>query len=332
MVLVEGKVEIVLIKLGIDIDRHRGDEILALCPGHELRTGEPDHSPSWSINTESGLHHCFSCGYKGNLLTLVAEVQGYFSEWNRLDLDLAKNWLSNNTDVDLDALVKRLDLVKDSYISIAKPVPMDEARLSLFDPTIPTWALDARNLTQEACNQYGVRWDTRTGSWILPIRVMDSGKLLGWQEKGQVKRHFMNRPTGVAKSTTLFTPRNLHIRGQLMENVFSNVIVVESPLDAVRISGIPGMPDAVATYGASISEAQIALLRAADNIIIAMDNDKAGRASAERMLRMSRNGLECSFFNYERLSVKDVGDMTDEQIISGIANARHCVLGMAALG
>jgi hypothetical protein len=52
--------------------RH-GDELWDLCP-------DPNHvdgSPSWSININPesdrfGTHNCFSCGYKGNFLTLTA--------------------------------------------------------------------------------------------------------------------------------------------------------------------------------------------------------------------------------------------------------------------
>lgn len=53
--------------------RQFGDELWSLCP-------DPNHvdgSPSWSININPendrfGTHNCFSCGYKGNFLTLTA--------------------------------------------------------------------------------------------------------------------------------------------------------------------------------------------------------------------------------------------------------------------
>lgn len=326
MIMAEGKVALIIAKLGIVVDRERGDEMIALCPGHELRTGKPDNSPSWSINTETGLHHCFSCGYKGGILSLVAEQKEFFTDWNRLDIDKAKSWLSSNTDVDLEALVKNLDLIKESYISIPKPVQMSEARLALFTHQIPTWALESRKLTIEAAEAYGVMWDERTSSWILPIYEHNSVRLFGWQEKGTVNKHFMNRPTGVMKSKTVFR--------ELDSLPGDTVIVVESPLDAVRLRSA-GIHGGVAIFGASISDDQVNILRGYENIVFAFDNpnfDKAGFNAAIQMIARSRKeGIECRFFNYGTSEAKDIGEMSDAEILYGLENAKHCVLGKAAV-
>jgi hypothetical protein len=325
MIFNEKEVKIILHKLDIEIERERGDEILALCPGHELRTGKRDENPSWSVNTETGVHHCFSCGYKGNLITLVAEQLELFTDWNRLDLDKAKSWLRTNTDVDLDFISKQLADIKESYIAIPRPVEMSEARLAIYsDP--PTWALVKRGLTIEATKKYGIKWEESGSNWITPIRSRDGGKLLGWQEKGETNRHFKNRPTGVTKSKTLFGMDCWD--GKTM-------IVVESPLDAVKLESI-GFSGGVACYGASVSSDQILIMREAEHLIFAFDNpaiDTAGKAASLKMLSTSRReGIECWFFNYGNSSAKDIGDMTVNEITFGIENAKHCVIGKHAIG
>lgn len=323
MALTNTEVKALLFKLGIEIWAERGDELTGLCPGHELRTGKIDANPSWSINSESGVHHCFSCGYKGNVLTLISEQLEFKTEWGRLDLDAAKSWLRNNSQIDLELIVKQMEDVKSSYIAIPKPVEMSEARLAVYDTAIPQWALDARNLTQEACTAYGVRWESETGNWILPIRSWEKNRLLGWQEKGQTMRHFKNRPTGVLKSSTLFNDNSF---------VDGTFIVVESPLDAVRLRSI-GIIGGMSTFGTAVSPEQLTSIRAeANNIIFAFDNDAAGQTASLRMLDLSRKtGFECKFFNYGDSEAKDIGDMSEDEIRYGLDTAKHCVLGKAAI-
>lgn len=327
MIFKDGEVERVLLRLHVDVTGERGSEILGLCPGHEARTGKQDHNPSWSINADTGIHHCFSCGFRGSILSLVAELLELHTKWGKLDLEAAKSWLRQNTEVDLELINKQLSEMRDAYVAIPKPVPMSEARLAVFQDA-PDWALDARGLTPEACAKFGVRWDSPLDSWITPIRD-ESGKLMGWQEKGQRERHFRNRPAGVAKSQTLF---GLDCwEGPAM-------VVVESPLDAVRLESV-GISGGVSTFGAIVSDEQLSLMRRADRLIFAMDNpavDSAGRKSVEDLLRRTRaQGIECYFLNYGGTKAKDVGDMTASEIRRAVERSHHMAVGkymLVALG
>lgn len=299
----------------------RGFELVALCPGHKARTGKPDSRPSWSMNSRSGVHHCFSCGYKGTLVSLVAEILDLRTSLGNLDFDAAKDWIRGNTEVDLGYLTKQLEEMKDSYVGIPKPVEMSEARLAVFT-TPPEWALAARKFQTEAVKHYGILWQISTNSWITPIRHADTGKLLGWQEKGQLERRFFNRPPGVPKSKTLFG---------LDAWQPGTMVVVESPLDTARLH-TAGVLGGVATFGASISSEQVSLMRRAERLIIAMDNDEAGTTASLKLLtEFRKQGMECSFFDYSHTDAKDVGDMTDQEILKGIESARHCVLGKKAI-
>lgn len=297
----------------------RGRELMGNCPGHLKLTGRTDQNPSWSINEETGAHHCFSCGYKGNLLTLVADLL-------QLDnLDDAKSWIQSNTPVDLDTLSKELKrLQRESNIYLPKPVPMSEARLAVFsDP--PVWALKDRGLLLSACQKHGIRWEDTTLCWITPIRDPEDFRLLGWQQKGQDSRYFRNRPAGLKKASTLF---GIEAYADLSLNT---MIVVESPLDVARMSSL-GIKGGVATFGASVSEEQVKLLRRAEHLVIAMDNDDAGRKSSKHILRLMRKfGIEGSFFDYSGTDAKDIGEMTAHEIESGLSNARHCAMGLAAI-
>jgi len=309
----EGDIERTLLRLGIEASQRRS-ELIALCPMHKYRVGKEDTNPSWSINADTGAHHCFSCGYKGNLLTLISDLLEYG------DLEKAKSWLRSNTDVNWELVSKQLNEAKKTYIHLPKLVPMSEARLAVFKE-VPAWAAKDRGLSVEACNTYGVSWRESDSTWILPIRSLDD-RLLGWQEKGHLSRKFFNRPPGVPKSKTLFG-MNCWDKDQM--------IVIESPLDAVKLKSV-GIPGGVATFGAVVSEDQIEIMRKAENLIIAMDNDEAGNKANKFLLDSFRKlGIECWFFNYGDLDKKDIGDLTPDQIDWGLENARHCVLGRLAI-
>ena len=305
-------VERVLVGLDLQLFAQRGVEVNGLCPMHKKRTGKEDHSPSWWINSESGAHICFSCGYKGNIFTLVADVKGisYFD---------AQDYIGESIEVPLDSLMRRIkDLPQ--YVQPEETIAMSEARLAVYTEP-PEVELRKRFLKIGPVNVHGVLWDKSNEAWILPIRDPDDGSLWGWQEKGARGRFFRNQPAGVKKSKTVF---GVHIMSSTHD-----LIVVESPLDAVRLTGLGH--NAVSTFGAIMSEEQAKILRRAPKIIAAFDNDKAGHTANEQMRGFARKyGMDLYYFNYRGIDVKDVGDMTEAEIEHGIKTAKTSVLGKAA--
>ena len=294
-----------LTRLGIEVMSTRGDEIQALCPAHKERTGKDDHNPSWWINAESGLHNCFSCGWKGSLYSLISYMTG-------VEYEEAKTWSSGTQGL----LARYNKVLNPEQPKIEEPVRVTESMLSAFT-SVPDYAMSARGLAPRAVSNYGLKWDERNKNWIIPIRDAHTDDLLGWQEKGFAQRYFKNQPSGVKKSTTLF---GFH------ELITNYALVVESPLDVVRLSSL-GFP-AVAVFGAKVSKEQFKLLQELDKVIIAMDNDEAGKASSLELLEMCTTyGLEAWFFNYGTIDVKDVGAMSLDEVKFGIDNANHMVKG-----
>lgn len=320
-------IESVLASLGIDFGL-AGHEASALCPMHEKRTGKIDRNPSWFINLESGMHICFSCGYKGNVVQLVCDVKEFYQKsWGQYeeeyDYKAGREWLASVTQVTPERLLEILKSLPSYLPPDSKPLEMSEARLAVFvEP--PQEALDSRSITPAAAQMYGIMWDNSKKTWILPLRDPHFHQLLGWQEKGTIDRTFKNRPAGLTKSSTLFGIENQNE---------DTVIVVESPLDCARIASA-GIHGAVAVCGSSVSEAQVKLLRYSEKIVIAFDNpniDKAGKKACDEMRVWGRKyGMNVFFFNYGSSSAKDPGDMTDEELQWGIDNAKSAIYGEQA--
>lgn len=319
----DSDIELVLEALGV-LFQTNGHEANALCPGHIKNVGKQDHSPSWWINLDTGMHICFSCGYKGNLLHLICDVQGfYLPSWNDsydYDYKTAEEWLKTVAEVSMEVLAERLANIPTYIHELPKPVPMSEARLAIFvDPSQDE--LDKRNITLESAQVYGVLWDSVKKNWILPLREPHFNNLMGWQEKGTINRTFMNRPAGLQKSKTLFGIEN---QNELC------TIVVESPLDCLRLYSV-GVVGAVAICGSSVSEEQIRLLRYSQKVIVAFDNDAAGNKASKEILKLARKyNLNLFFFNYGSSSAKDPGEMTSEEIRWGIENSQSSLLGEPA--
>jgi DNA primase len=136
------------------------------------------------------------------------------------------------------------------------------------------------------------------------------GELWGWQ----LKKHgwVRNYPEGIHKGDTLFGIERAHAETGML---------LESPLDVVRFHSVYAGSDisAVASFGANVSDRQVALLSDRFNgLIIAFDNDGAGRTETKRLrsrLSSFRNGVKYWKYNTDD---KDLGDMSDYTIIHGL--------------
>ena len=313
-----------LAALGIEVIDVRYDELLALCPKHKERTGKVDHNPSWSFNPELGLHHCLSCGYSGNTVGLIVDMLDLRNRWDAPDYDAAEEWLKA-FGLDLPTIIKRLAGVKDRLTTYEGPaptaIPMTESRLALFtDP--PDWALAKRGIDLASAQHYGVLWDDEAQTWILPFRG-DDHKLWGWQAKGEGNKTFLNRPLGIKKSQTFF--------GWAAVQEGGTIVVVESPLDAVLVYRLTGLT-AVAVCGSKLSDKQIEMLRGAEEIILAMDNDKAGKNALRHFYTQARKyGINFRQYAYGDSDGKDPGDQKDSEVLRGIKGAVHSVHGLKRL-
>lgn len=305
---IPGDVVKCLEELGIEVLKVENDEATGRCPAHFRLTGKEDRHPSWSVNTESGQHNCFSCGFRGPFVLIVQEAEG-------LSPDAAVAWVKARGSIDR---AKKILTGGGVYVNeLSEVEPITEADLALY-VEVPTWACDDRWLDPESCDFYGVLWDEKKERWITPIRDPDTGRLWGWQEKGHRDRYFNNFPKdGVKKSKTLFGIQQLE--GE-------EAILVESPLDVVRIHSA-GIAGAVSSFGARVSASQLYVLRQAGvkRLISALDNDRDGNKANED-LRQGARGMRLRFWNYGDLEAKDPGDMDDEEIREAYATAYSSVL------
>lgn len=306
---IPGDVLACLEELGIGVTRIIHEEAWALCPGHFDRVGKYNTRPNkWSVNTETGQHSCFSCGFSGSFVYLVQEVKGY-------DRHDAEQWVRNRGGIERLRRILANPQGRSSDLERDAGIPAwNEARLALFNaPPYP--ALDGRRISAGAVSHYGVLWDSKKENWILPIRNPDTGELWGYQEKGE--GWFCNKPAKVSKAETLFGIEALTGR---------TAILLESPLDCLRLH-TAGISGGVSSYGVQVSDRQLELLfDRAEIIIFALDNDEVGlRKMWELRQRYLKSGKRIKFVDYTHIpAAKDLGTegVTDQDIQKAILNAK----------
>lgn len=293
---VPGDVLGALDELGIQAVKLKDGEAWAFCPGHLENLGRQESKPDkWSVNLTTGQHSCFSCGFEGSFVFLVQEVLNV----SRAD---AAAWVRSRGGIERVRRYLQAPADREQFVPRRE---WNESRLALFGPP-PAGARERRRLSEGSVSHYGVLWDRESEHWILPVRDPDTYELWGYQEKGD--GYFDNKPARIPKGQTLFGI-------DVLEGPMA--VLLESPLDCLRLytAGITG---GVASYGAKVTEAQMDLLFDRVNVIVvALDNDDAGREQARKLRqKYLRSGKSIKFLNYSGIEGKDIGEpeVTDNQI------------------
>lgn len=173
-----------------------------------------------------------------------------------------------------------------------------------------------RKITQESMSKFSLGYSSIKDMVTVPVHAPD-GLLIGFVGRSVEGKDFKNSPK-LPKSKTLF---NIH-RVKNSRHVY----VVESSFDVIRLSQI-GMP-AVATLGATISGAQIDLLkRYFNDIMVIADNDEAGKNMVKRLQEKLGSKISVVQLNSQ---YKDIGDMEDEDIKKLDTSFDKSILSMLA--
>ena len=201
-----------------------------------------DASPSASVNVELGVWTCYACGAGGKVGT-------------------------GKTSDTVKSAVEKLQ-------SSQPPHVFDDAWLDFFDASGPSpyWAgrFSVRTATAYRCGTHPF-----TGNPTYPV-LSPHGQVWGVVERTDGPLKYLY-PKGVSVGKTLFGFR----KGR-----FHSVIVCEGAGDvmAFHAAGVPKGVLLVGTYGAGVNAPQAALIRSLSvpQVIMAYDNDEAGRTAANR--------------------------------------------------
>jgi DNA primase len=280
----------VLAGSGITVEKETESEYIVFCPFHSNH-----RTPAGEINKFSGLFFCFSCSKTADLIELVM----HFS--NRTYFESIRFIKSKEVEVDIVADISSKLKDKEEWSEFK-----NETIQRLFDQAIHSPRavnyFKIRKISLESIEKFKLGYSETQDMVTIPVHNHD-GLCVGFVARSIEGKDFKNTP-GLPKSKLLF---NLN----RVKNA-SRVYVVESSFDAIRLDQV-GLPS-VATLGANVSIKQIDLLRRYFNdIIIIADNDEAGGNMKDKIIQ--RIGSSVSVVKIDP-QYKDIGDMTDKEIIS----------------
>ncbi len=287
--------------------RRTGRNHMGLCPFHQERT------PSFSVNPERGIFHCFGCGKGGDVFSFVMETQGVgfldavriLAERSGIEIERSEGQSHAEILYRLNAFAARFYqevLLRRSEGAVARRyaqgrgISPEEAKHFGLGFAPDAWsALGERAASEgfspELLRTGGLSLDNRNrpgqhdrfrNRLIFPIRaatgrvVAFGGRALGEDDGPK----YINSP-----ETPIYRKGD-HLFGlsEAREEIrrARTVVVVEGYTDCLAMHRA-GVDHAVAALGTAFTPRQAELLRRyADDVILVFDADAAGQAAALR--------------------------------------------------
>jgi DNA primase len=292
-----------------------GRNFFGLCPFH------PEKSPSFSVNPDKQIFHCFGCGVGGNVFTFIQRQQGVsFPESVRL---LAKR--AGITIPEPEAEDATAAQEKDALYFVNKLAAEFFQQMLFSEAGRPARAyMHKRGFDDEALRTFGIGyapqgWEKlaqHASEKSVNLEVLALAGLVNARdsEKGKAGyydrfRHRVMFPIyNLAGSVVAFGGRRLvddedspkyinspetpiYHKGTVLYGLYQGreavkkadrVIVVEGYLDVMRMH-LCGFQHAVATSGTALTEQQARLImRYTKNVTLLFDSDTAGQSATLR--------------------------------------------------
>lgn len=321
----------VLNALGVRVERIRNGNHWGDCPLH------PDNNTHFSCDEDTLLWNCYVCNEGGRLPKLIIralelEDDQFESAWQK-----AVEWLIPFSDGEIaddsdnEEHQKRMDRIWNKVEtkvtrSRGEQMPIFNKRV-LANLELPDQATLAKwNILPDTAEVFGVGYDPERerGDYVGPAIVIPhwfKGKLVGYQERWLAPEE--ERPKYVPKYTNSddFPKKSTLFNWDRAAKMGDTVIVVESAMSVVRLWEVGY--DAVATFGASVSDQQIRLLRSFDKgVWISYDNDPAGLKAIRQVTDKLAGEIPVRVLPVPEGENSDIADLPEDEIESLMGAAK----------
>lgn len=282
------QIQRVITGAGVTIESEVDSDYIIFCPFHNNT-----RTPAGEIDKNNGTFFCFSCHKIADLIEFIMHMTG------RTYFESIRFIKSKEVESNLEQDINKALYVKPEF------VPFDELIIKRLNNNLIASErakeyFNYRKINQSSWNKFALGYSEKQDMVTVPVHSPD-GMPIGFVGRSIEGKEFKNTP-GLPKSKTLFNLNRV--------KTSSRVYVVESSFDAIRLDQV-GF-SAVATLGATLSNAQIDLLQKYFNdIIVIADNDEAGGNMKDRI--MEKLGSRVSVIQLDK-KYKDIGDMDDDAI------------------
>lgn len=278
----------------INIEKTEKNDYVLFCPPH-IHGKESDKPHLW-INKETGVCHCFACGFK-------AKIQ-----------DFVKAFYSDITDEEVNEIcgTGHSDVLSPIRFSFGELPEELEEEMQEFNFTEywnnPDYSyLKGRGISEEILKKFEVGYNRKYNSVFIPLKALN-GEFIGYKERSTRDKRFYN-------SKGLDLTHFLFGAFLVKEMKLEKVTIVESEIDAMYLwsCGVP----AIATMGKYFpkEKANALLSLGITKVEIFTDFDDAGISLAME-IKSQLQGKVFGIWRTQRprVDVKDANDMTKEEI------------------
>lgn len=250
----------------------KGKDFVVSC----LNPEHDDNNPSMRIDQITGIFHCFSCGFKGNVFMHFGEKASFL----HLRRELVKKKIRE----------KRAE-------SVGLPFP----RSAL--PYVGNW----RNIKPETYRKFEAfqEHEAFVGRIVFPIRDI-SGRIVAFNARhmtGGTPKYLISPP---GARMPLFPAK--------IDPIRASVILVEGIYDMINLHD-KGLTNAVCCFGTrNINEEKLSILRlqGIEEAIVFFDGDEAGQTAAAKVQEMCEN-VDLLTRNINVVDI-DPGALTENQV------------------
>lgn len=252
------------------VDRFRtirpsGKDIMTNCPFH---SGGQERRPSFGIQVDTGVCHCFACGWAGTIAEVISLLHGYDDYGKFGERWLIKNFFSVEVEdrkgIDLSNMRRGSAAVRQTYVS--------EKELDSYRYTHPY--MYQRGLTDELIERFDIGYDKRTDCITFPVKDL-TGNVV-FVARRSVSKKFFNYPEDVVKP--VYAAWDI----LQLDPIPTKVVICESFFNALTCwkYGIP----AVALLGTG-AENQYKILKELPirKYVIGTDPDDAGERGYQKL-------------------------------------------------
>lgn len=326
------RVDEVLDALGVDVTRIRNGNHWGDCPLHD------DNGEHFSIDEDTLVWNCFHCG-GGLLPQLVAQALDFEDTDDERAWDQAVQWLIPYSDGEVDSLTDEQFLEQlernlaagsvtvKHHRKVDIPVYSERVLNGLLD--VPSEVLAHWNITRQETAEHfrlGYQLARERGTYVGPAIVIPHffhGKLVGYQERWLGD----DRPKWLKKymNTDDFPRHDTLYNWDEASRAGGVVFVVESVMSVLRLWELGY--DAVATFGAKVTDTQLRLLRTIETgLYLSFDNDKDGRSALARCNAHLMGEIPVWTLPFVDSAKGDLADLSDDEVEDLISRRRVGIL------
>ena len=304
--------------------KKKGSNWMGCCPFHHEKT------PSFSVNKEKQMYHCFGCGVGGNVFTFLMEYESYsfpeaieyLAEKAHLPLPVKELSEKERREADYKSALKEVNKEAANYFYLLLKSQRGNTARTYFEQ---------RGLTEETIKKFGLGYsDVYNNDLYLYLKkkgykddLLKDSALVSISEKGGMDK-FWNRvmfpildlqgkvigfggrvlgdgePKYLNSSETKIFDKSRNLYGMYLAKSSrrQGYILCEGYMDVISMHQY-GFDNAVASLGTAFTVGQAMLLkRYTEQVYLAYDSDGAGIKAALRAIPILKEvGIKARIIN-----------------------------------